>query len=390
MISAHLPKRYTIYPPLLLLPANFPTVSPAWLEIYRVLSHIDREALFACIVNGFAAQGVTHLALNAPVVASVAGTGVANFMRSPTGLVPLYGDFGPRDLLEAPESGSPKGSTATSSQPTQADLDAALWISTTQNAGIFQTWAPLYTMFSRGNTSEKARILGSPFDDGAANFAGLDGEDGVLAQRLCDIAVVDLFVGIGYFAFSYLKRGVGIVWGWEINGWSVEGCRRGAGANSWTADVIGIDNQGRVKGGTKVLEDVHGKMQKRGMRCLIFQGDNRWAGDVVAGMKEMCGRDWKRVRHVNLGLLPEARASWENAVRILDDEAGGWLHVHENADVAEINARRDEIVLGITRLTSAHREGTWEIACVHVEHVKTFAPGVMHCVFDIQILKPSE
>ena len=39
----------------------------------------------------------------------------------------------------------------------------------------------------------------------------------------------DLYAGIGYFAFSYAKAGVGKVLCWEINPWSVDGLRRGAG-----------------------------------------------------------------------------------------------------------------------------------------------------------------
>lgn len=27
----------------------------------------------------------------------------------------------------------------------------------------------------------------------------------------------------------------------------------------------------------------------------------------------------------------------------------------------------------------------WEVKCVHVERVKSFAPGIWHCVFDVWI-----
>ena len=72
--------------------------------------------------------------------------------------------------------------------------------------GIFFTWMPLFTMFSRGNISERSRILSMSFE----------GE-----------VVLDLFAGIGYWAFPLVKRGAK-VYCCEWNPASIEGLKRGA------------------------------------------------------------------------------------------------------------------------------------------------------------------
>ena len=93
-------------------------------------------------------------------------------------------------------------------------------------------------MFSRGNIREKARILGQ-IRLNQSPFSGLC--SGELSQDLCEIDVVDLYVGIGYFALPYLRKGVRRVFGWELNGWSVEGLRRGCIRNGFECAVFGAD-----------------------------------------------------------------------------------------------------------------------------------------------------
>ena len=407
-----LPKRYTLYPPLLLLPANVFSATPAWTAFYVELSSAEKQELYACIIEAFRGQGqgVTHLAMNAPIAAetetAVIGQGIAlsaNVMRSPTGLIPLYGDWGSRGLVAGVLPGGDEGLDE-GGQPRKEDFERAFWVSAVQNGGVVQVWAPLWTMFSRGNVKEKARILG----EGAGGFEGLDGGGGtgVLGQALGNISIVDMFVGIGYFAFSYLKRGVGLVWGWEINGWSVEGLRRGCKRNGWKVEILRVygdrqvvDEHGRegeeaLKGLTESLNMVEDEAEDKGrIRCVVFHGDNKWSEKIMTLLSEMSlqGRSngrWKRVRHVNLGLLPHARDSWQNSVRVLDSEAGGWLHVHENVDVRDLQSRKAEIVQDIGKLVAADaaKRGQWETSCCHLEEVKTYAPGVMHCVYDIQIL----
>ena len=411
-LSLPLPKRYTLYPPLLLLPVNVFSTTPAWAAFYANLSSTEKHELYACIVQAFRGrgQGVTHVAINAPIVAemetAVVGQGIAlsaNVMRSPTGLVPVYGDWGPRGLVADFLAGGDEGRDETG-QPRKEDIETAFWVSTVQNGGVVQVWAPLWTMFSRGNIKEKARILG----EGDGVFEGLDGVGGkgLLGQALGDISVVDMFVGIGYFAFSYLKRGVGLVWGWEINGWSVEGLRRGCKRNGWRVEILRVHGDGQVvdeygREGDEALERltesidmVQDEAEDGGrIRCVVFHGDNKWSEKTMTLLSEMAlqGRlngKWKRVRHVNLGLLPHARDSWQNSVRVLNSDVGGWLHVHENVNIKDLQSRKAEIVQDIGKLVAADvaKHGQWETSCCHLEEVKTYAPGIMHCVFDIQIL----
>jgi tRNA wybutosine-synthesizing protein 2 len=92
------------------------------------------------------------------------------------------------------------------------------------------------------------------------------------------------------------------------------------------------------------------------------------------------------VRHVNLGLLPSSKLSWSVAVTMLDKQRGGWIHVHENVSVQDVEAKQIQVEKQFQDLV-----GTIDVAhgkTVHVEHVekvKMYAPGVVHCVFDVQI-----
>ena len=334
------------------------------------------KLLYEPIAASFSAYGVTHIAINAPIVRETA-TGQENKMRSPTGLVPLYGDFGP---LPVTPDGKPDEQLL--NNPTETDFQAALWASAVQNSGIVQVWAPVYSMFSRGNISEKARILGL----GKEKFEGLDKDE--LGQRLEDVAVVDMYAGIGYFVFSYLRRGVGRVWAWEINAWSVEGLRRGCERNGWGIMVVKVDSEGQVEEGierlVEELSDDH--------RVVAFLGDNMFAADVLGKIRDVLERrgNWKHIRHVNLGLLPSSKPSWEGAVRVLDARASGWIHVHENVDIESIGAMQPSIEDELGTLLSVHRGAfreikAGEVSCRHVERVKTYAPGVMHCVFDMYV-----
>ncbi|ERF68323.1 hypothetical protein EPUS_02779 [Endocarpon pusillum Z07020] len=379
-LLSSMPKRYTLYPPLLLLPTNIFSTTPTWTAFISQLSSGDLQIFYKFIIEAFKHQGVTHIAINAPI-SSLTPHGISNTTRIPSGLVPLSGDFGPRSLLSSDNDPS--------AQPLEADFSAAFWVHTTQNGGIFQTWAPLWTMFSRGNISEKARILSK------GTFDGLDGADGMLQQDLREIAVVDMYVGIGYFAFSYLKRGIGRVFGWEVNGWSVEGLRRGCEGNGWAVRVLNVGDEGLVRDGEgrfgqDALEVLVAELgQDSKLRMVVFQGDNQWAGEILTKIKALSGRmvesgdscSWLDVRHINLGLLPTSRMSWNDAIDMLDQKKGGWIHVHENVDIWDIEGKRESVLLHFR----SQLGDTKAASCSHVEQVKTYAPGVMHCVFDIHI-----
>ncbi|KAJ9631117.1 S-adenosylmethionine-dependent methyltransferase [Knufia peltigerae] len=432
-----IPKRYTSYPPLLLLPHNFPTHNQRWTEVYSTLSEGDKTILFQCIAEiGFGAgnQKIDRIAINAPIAAAQDETidhdthgplgpdvddtertskhqqqKKENVMRSPSGLLPVYGGWG-----HTLDSGA-------SSNPTSRDFSAAFWTSTVQHKGITQYWAPLYTMFSRGNTSEKARILGIPTGTGSSGGGGehdndtCSGRDNVTFPGLTTDAsqhqkmdVIDFYVGIGYFAFCYLTRGVRRVYGWDINPWSIEGLRRGCEANGWSCLVIRVDENGSMVNQTPAdvarsigrdeADDGNGHDHDRGrqpkIRCVAFLGDNKWT-DKVMGEIQKAGVALD-IRHANLGLLPTSRGSWENAVKAIcgrhDTNGEGWLHIHENVDVRDIEKKKTEITHDIASLvkrqfSAQESDMAWSVSCDHVEQVKTYAPGVMHCVYDVHIIQ---
>lgn len=339
---------YMIYPPLLLLPSAILTNLTSVLASKGQGIPPDLSPLWSLLSKEFKAS---HIALNAPIPAS-ASEGVpgrpltANILRSPTGLVPLYGDFGPALPL--------------SHIPTVTDFSLAFWCTARQN-NIFQTWAPRYTMFSRGNISEKARIL---------NLQTLTEKH--LGTQLEKTCAVDLYAGIGYFAFSYVKAGIGKVLCWEINPWSIEGLRRGAKRNGWGVKVI---NEGHTFNET--IGD--------GERLFIFQENNVNAAGSIAALRNSIFP----VRHVNCGLLPSSKSSWEIAVQALDP-MGGWIHAHENIAKADVDTRKEEVVTIFAQLVNKYYgqrlQSQQEVKCEHVERVKSYAPGIVHCVLDISIL----
>lgn len=341
---------YMFYPPLVLLP---PTALSNLSSIFASKGQSlpkDLSSLWSLISREF---HTSHVALNAPILASASeeapvqgvGHSEANILRSPTGFAPLYGDFGPALPLDR--------------IPTTTDFSSAFWCTAQQN-GIFQTWAPRYTMFSRGNISEKARILG--LKTLTQKHLGCQPEK---------TSAVDLYAGIGYFAFSYAKAGVGKVLCFEINPWSVEGLRRGAKRNRWAVEVI---KDGQALNETTIEEE----------RFIVFQESNEHAARRITAIKDSI----RPVRHVNCGLLPSSKDSWETAVQVLDP-TGGWIHVHENVAKKDIEGRTKEVVGIFNRLVMKHYvhepEEQRRVECDHVEQVKSYAPGVMHCVLDISI-----
>jgi tRNA wybutosine-synthesizing protein 2 len=172
---------------------------------------------------------------------------------------------------------------------------------------------------------------------------------------------VDLYAGIGYFVFSYVKIGMRRVLGWELNPWSVEGLRRGALANGWSVKVV--RNGDRLELGD---EDI-----------TVVLEDNRMAGrrlKSLDGLGSIC--------HVNCGLLPTSELSWEMALGILRGD--GWLHLHDNVGVKDIIARKEEVE-EILRTRLNKDDDDRELRVEHMETVKSFAPGVFHMVFDVYV-----
>jgi hypothetical protein len=90
---------------------------------------------------------------------------------------------------------------------------------------------------------------------------------------------------------------------------------------------------------------------------------------------------------VSLGLLPSSEGGWRTAVRALRKSTGGWLHVHGNVPVKEVDDWATWLCLKLqTYATVEELFGEESIVCVvHVEKVKSFAPTVNHYVADVFI-----
>ncbi|KAK6338086.1 hypothetical protein TWF696_001556 [Orbilia brochopaga] len=340
--------RYDIYGPLLLLPPTSPLVHPPWSDYLASLPAATRGYFYGVLAAAFA---VTHIAINAPITTDPAVGG--NTIRAPR-ITALHGDFG----LCEPDAEDDES-------PGEAAFDRAFWARVVQH-GVYQTWAPVHTMFSRGNISEKERIHNL-----VASQMRMRDEGGRT------VAAVDLFVGIGYFAFSYLKAGIPVVFGWDINPWSIEGCRRGAIANKWPV-AVATTQKDVVLGGAN------------SPRLCIYQESNVHAPARLAAVKERmlaAGKEWVYILHINLGLLPTSAQAYEIAVAVLalnDTTEETWVHVHENVAKEDVESLKDAVVGKFAALV-ANAGMERDVSCTHVEYVKSWAPGVWHCVFDIRI-----
>lgn len=367
---------YTVYPPLLLLPRHTFS-SPLWLDLTATTLKPHLPSLYTLLCATFK---VTHIAINAPIPAfspsafpypssysrsaeiDITETRQSpNILRAPHLLQPLYNNFGPSHPLNH--------------IPTPTDFLAEFWCISRQNT-IWQTWAPRHTMFSRGNISEKARLLSLD----SLTVAGLGGK----SPR--DTSAVDLYAGVGYFAFSYAKSEVGKVLCWEINPWSVEGLRKGAEMNGWNVKII------QTGVGEAQETDKTKEMNGEENNLTVYFESNEHAARRINIIRESI----PPIRHVNCGFLPTSQPSWATAVQALDPIQGGWIHVHENISTQSFNHRQKEITDIFKELVESnhhhHHHGKapvsqWTVECVHFEQVKNFAPGVVHCVLDIAILR---
>lgn len=347
-LAASLPRRFTVYEPMVLFsPGAFSDES--WARVLSDVTDEEKEELWRDILGAVArAQkvNVTHLAVNAGIPAHLDEEAGENVLRSPVSLVGLHGDFGPAVVPR---------------EPSEKDLGEAFWVEAKQN-GIWQTWAPRHTMFSRGNVTEKARVLAFHEDPPT----GLESR----RRKVEGAWAVDLYAGIGYFTFSYARLGMSVLC-WEINPWSVEGLRRGATRNGWSVRVV----QG---------EELNQPVEKLvgDERIVVFLEDNRHALDRIERLKR--SRAAVDVLHVNGGLLPTSRDSWEDSWKMTATSDECWLHLHENVGEDDIPARQQEIQQLFNRWAEADG-GKRSVVLEHVQRVKTIAPRVWHCVFDVYI-----
>lgn len=338
-IIARLPKRFSIYPPMLLLPPStddsvFANMTP---EVF--------ESLLAYFSKHHAPNRVvlSHLAINRPIpIEKQTSVSVIddnyNSIRSPSQITMLYGDF------------------------------EGLWVSTTQN-GIFQTWMPYHTMFSRGNIKEKARIL-----DAAVMS---DSRHKPYAHGIAGGTIMDLYVGIGYFTLSYLDRGARRVVCWDINPKSIQGLIRGVKGN-------GYGECYHVK-----QEDSFDwkRATEPAVRCIVFEESNERAMCRMLELVDQVGLDAVQaefgISHFNLGMLPTSRAVWgltcELASLFGAKQNPIWVHVHDNVATAALNSWKMNAENYIRGKTGALVTMDW------VEHVKTYAPDVWHLVGDVRV-----
>ncbi|GMM52817.1 tRNA(Phe) (4-demethylwyosine(37)-C(7)) aminocarboxypropyltransferase [Starmerella bacillaris] len=293
--------KYVLYPPMIL----FPTGTQLTDELKNQAQELLAETK---------TKGCTHAAINAPIQAS-------DVIRKPQ-IVPVIGDFG-----EFYDYDVSIGSE---------EMQRSFWATSLQNQ-IFQTWAPMYTMFSRGNITEKKRVL-TQFNQ---------------QSTIENSTVIDLYAGIGYFTLPYAKQRPKQVYCWEINPWSVEGLARAAKKNGFRVQVVQT---------TEKYTNKYSKDEPQ-TTLVVFMEDNIKARTRIDSL------DLERVSHINMGLLPHAREAFETARAL--STPGTVFHVHENVRKVELSQWKKEV-------------GSYFGECLHLEEIKDYSPGVKHVCGDFK------
>lgn len=313
-LCSYLPKKWSIYTPMVLFGSGTYD-SELW---QKLISARDILGYFEAIKPFFQGE-VTHFAINKPIIEEDA-------MRRPFNLFPLHGNFGPKPTVQTYDS------------PTKEDLEVGFWCHTVQN-GIYQTWAPCYTMFSRGNIREKKRLLEQYRD-------------------LNDEVVVDLYAGIGYFTLSYIANGA-TLFCWEINRWSIEGLIRGLKKNRHSYRLIEKEEPLLAQ---EIADDM-----KNGVKAFVFFESNEFATQRLKGIENL------PLKHINLGLLPTLKPSWPIARELAAKSTLQTIvHVHENIHCDDFGKLQEQVAQYFSGTTT-------------LEKVKTFAPDVWHVVVDVNV-----
>ncbi|XP_078544544.1 tRNA wybutosine-synthesizing protein 2 homolog [Lissotriton helveticus] len=250
------------------------------------------------------------------------------------------------------------------------------WVEHVDN-GIRYSFDVRRCMFSRGNVTEKIRV----------------------ASLCCSgEVVVDLYAGIGYFTLPFLVHaGAAFVHACEWNPHAILALRRNLDLN-------------RVSD-----------------RCRIHEGDNK-----QLDLQNVADR-------VILGLIPSSREGWPIACRVLRQDTGGVLHIHQNVEsflgkndqnsssyyhqevfskekVCSTAVKEDDLEESVDLCTKGDKvtimretvinpeweswaESTknqiqellyelngkrWKTHILHIEHVKSYAPHVDHIVLDLE------
>ncbi|KAF9941365.1 tRNA methyltransferase tyw3 [Mortierella antarctica] len=412
-LLASLPQKWEHYSDFTLLPSSAFLTAP-WPTVMKHLITLDQEqARNSDPLNADDRvmakwERLIQDALQSSHIARKAIIPVNDILRRPT-IRPLTGDWKLHNrykswieddlhLLEHQEiedttipGNNTTADSAESLQPSKDDFRQAFWAETCQNH-VWYTWAPMFTMFSAGNITEKERVAKSrPIFDAKGK------------------TVVDLYAGIGYFALVYLiHAGAKVVHACEWNPWSVEGLAQGAGRNgipwkkylgasvaappngaasstamstttTWESTSQEAVRQGRLQAfETSPAERalVPGKKPKSYGNLIIYPGDNAQWIDAFEN----------QAHHVNLGLIPSAEPGWVLGVRALCPREGGYLHVHHNIRVGEEESFKKYLLDSLRDLFAIWKTSSapWSIHIRHLENVKSFAPLVFHYVVDVE------
>lgn len=285
-LESLVPNKWQVYPPMVLLQANSVET-----EIFQnLLKNIDSD-LFWSEILAKCWKNCTHILVNKPIVET------ANEKRIPYNIVTIHGDFGPPVTNESLES------------PSEADFNDLFWCSVVQNK-VLQTWAPRYTMFSRGNIVEKQRVLA--FTD------------------VKDTVVADLYSGIGYFTLHYLANKPRHCFCWEINPWSNQGLIRSLKQQGVSFKLIRRNEPFTLDPSITVY---------------IFQESNEHCVERLANLKFP-------ISHINLGLLPTSTEIWPAMLQLcaLNSTSPTKLHIHENCHREKLTTFLDEISVSLNSL----------------------------------------
>ncbi|KAH3901248.1 related to tRNA wybutosine-synthesizing protein 2 [Saccharomycodes ludwigii] len=364
LIKNHVSTKYTLYPPLILF--NYSPVKQMFTsELWEsVLSNchsngVNRDSFFKKLIkNCFDDSIYTHIAINQPILENDSKTNIndnKNLWRKPLNIRPIYGSFW--ETEEYASNNSPE----LWKSPTERDFTNAFWCHTVQN-GIYQSWAPFFTMFSRGNVKEKARILiTTKTAEGNNSYADIEGND-----------VVDMYCGIGYFTLSYLKRNCNRIFCFDLNPWSCEGLKRALLKNKFEKD------------------------DKK--RCYIFNESNEYCLSELENYEKQFVNNIDtsrlRIRHINMGLLPTSEASWELALKIVAKHSYELpivtLHIHENIHIDEIEGENGFVKCKLLPKLKNYQvtiENNFKVNVTHAEKIKTYAPDIWHVCIDVDIIK---
>ena len=209
------------------------------------------------------------------------------------------------------------------------------WVEHRENGVLFR-FDVTRSMFASGNGSEKARLI-QLVKRAEAQSAGE--------------VVLDLYAGIGYFSLPLLVHArVAHIYLCEHNLHTFDALTRSLAANNISSN-----------------------------RFSLHPGDNR-RPEVQAAVEG-------KVDRVLLGLLPSSEDGWSVAVKALNVDRGGWLHVHANVRVGREDEWVRSVQSGLHALLQceAGAKRGWAARVAHVEHVKNFAPLVKHIVADVHL-----